>query len=105
MKNLFLLSLFLLMSCSDDKFNRVEELQGFRILGITATAPEVAPGGASTLQLIVSDLNGGGRTISGTTKSCIDPGISLGASVSCRPFPLTNSLRLGPLCPSLSLCP
>jgi hypothetical protein len=83
------LVLFFLMSCGDDKFNRVEELKGFRILGTVASAPEVAPGGASTLQLIVSDPNGGGRTLSGTTKSCIDPGISLGASVSCDHDPST----------------
>jgi archaellum component FlaF (FlaF/FlaG flagellin family) len=90
MKTLLLISLFLLMSCGDDKFNRVEELQGFRILGVVATAPEVSTfPGLSTLQLVISDPNGGGRQISGTTKSCIDPGISLGASVSCDHDPST----------------
>jgi hypothetical protein len=90
MKIYFLMALFCLVSCGDDKFNRVEELQGFRILGVIASNPEVGPnGGASNLRLIVSDPNGGGRIITGTTKSCIDPGISLGASVSCARDPNT----------------
>ena len=91
MKPFLILSLLFLASCGDDKFNRVEELKGFRILGVVASAPEVAPGGSSNLQLIISDLGGGGRTINGTTKSCIDPGISLGASVSCDHDPSTVS--------------
>ena len=89
MKILLLISFMLLAGCGDDKFNRVEELKGFRILGITATSSEVAPGGMSTLQLIVSDRSGGGRVISGTTESCIDPGIGLGAEVSCDHDPAT----------------
>jgi hypothetical protein len=85
----FIIFLLILAGCSDSKFARVEELKGFRILGVVASAPEVAPGGTSNLQLVVSDPNGGGRTISGQTRSCIDPGISLGASVSCDHDPTT----------------
>jgi len=87
MKQLILL--FLVVSCSDSSFRKVEELDGFRILGVIASAPEVAPGGSSNLQLIVSDPSGGGRTIVGTTESCLDPGIALGASVSCDHDPAT----------------
>lgn len=82
-----LLLLVLLAGCGDSGFRKVEELRGFRVLGVIATAPEVAPGGSSTLQLVVSDPEGGGRTISGTTVSCVDPGIALGASVSCAHDP------------------
>lgn len=87
MKNLIIL--LLMVSCSDSNFRKVEELKGFRILGVIASAPEVTPGQSSSLQLIVSDPNGGGRSISGTTQSCIDPGIALGASVSCDHDPDT----------------
>lgn len=77
------LFLFLLVACGDEKLKKVEVLGEFRILGIIASSPEVAPGGSSTLRLIVSDINGGGRTISAQVESCVDPGISLGAQVSC----------------------
>lgn len=89
MKPFLVLLLLFLTSCGDDKFNRVEELKGFRILGVVATKSEVVPPDSSDLQLIVSDIGGGGRTISGTTKTCIDPGISLGAAVSCDHDPGT----------------
>lgn len=83
MKTLILLSLFILVSCSDDSFKKVERLESFRILAIQASAPEVAPGGSANLRLYISDVNGGGRVINGTTVSCIDPGIAFGAPVSC----------------------
>lgn len=83
MKMLILTFLFFLISCSDDRFTRVETLNGFRIIGIRADNPEVAPGGNANISLYVSDVNGGGRTINGTYEGCIDPGISLGAEVRC----------------------
>lgn len=85
MKRFLFVSLILLSACGDDNFRKVEQLDRFRIIGIEASAPEVAPGGASTLRLFVSDPNGpaGGRVITGDTVACIDPGISLGAPVSC----------------------
>lgn len=85
MKHLILILLILLCACSDDNFRKVEQLDGFRILAIEASAPEVAPGGASTLRLFVSDTQGptGGRIITGDTVACVDPGISMGAPVSC----------------------
>lgn len=89
MKLLFSFFILLFVSCSNDKFKRVENLENFRILAITSTAPEVAPGGVSTLSLLLSDRKGGGRVISGTVKSCLDPGISLGADVSCDHDPQT----------------
>jgi hypothetical protein len=77
--------LFVYVSCGDNNFRKVEQLDGFRVLSIEASAPEVAPGGVSTLRVFLTDPNGptGGRVIVGSTVACIDPGISLGASVSC----------------------
>lgn len=91
MKPFFFILLILLISCADDSFNKVERLEGFRVLGIKASSPEVSPGGTSTLSLIVSDSNGG-RVINGTHESCIDPGISVGAPVSCSHDPLTSQV-------------
>lgn len=93
MKHLILISLFLLSACGGDDFRKVERLEGFRILGVYSPTPEVAPGVGVTanLQLIVSDVNGGGRAINGTTQACIDPGISLGAEVSCDHDPATQN--------------
>jgi hypothetical protein len=83
MKIFSLLFLTTVLSCGDDRFTKVETLEGFRIIGINATNPEVAPGGNSTLSVYVSDVTGGGRPINGTYERCIDPGISLGAEVKC----------------------
>ncbi len=78
----YLFFLFIIASCGDDTFRKVEQLDRFRILGIQASSPEVAPGGSSTLSLLIYDpaprVN-----INGTVTTCIDPGISLGAPVSC----------------------
>ncbi len=105
MKTLFLFSLLFLISCSDDKFTRVETLKGFRILGIRATAkPEVSPLGAATLDLFVSDVDGGGRIINGTYEACIDPGISVGAEVNCDhdPSALTGASVINTTIPDLA---
>ncbi len=78
---LFIL-LFLLASCGDDTFRKVEQLDRFRILGIQAASPEIAPPGSSTLTLLIYDPSPR-ASVSMSLTTCIDPGISLGASVSC----------------------
>lgn len=92
MKHYYLLILFLVASCGNTDMKKVELLNEFRILSIVTSnatpTPEVTPGSSVSLQLYVSDINGGGRTINGTTISCIDPGISFGAKVSCDHDPL-----------------
>lgn len=82
MKYLFLI--LLCVSCGGDKLPKVDKLESFRILGAIANTPEVDPSGSPSvnLSLIVSDVNGTGN-ISGTYESCIDPGISRGAPVTC----------------------
>lgn len=89
MKSCCLLLLVLVCACGGPKFKKVERLGKFRILGIIANNPEVTPGGNAALRLIVSDVNGGGRVINGTTQACIDPGIGLGAEVKCDHDPNT----------------
>ncbi len=84
MKILSLIALlFILFGCGNDDLPKVETLQGFRVLGIVADTPEVAANSAVTLRLLLTDVNGGGRTISGIWRACPDPGIALGAEPSC----------------------
>lgn len=75
--------LLALISCGDEGSKKVEQLESFRILGAIASAPEVTPGSAVSVQLLVSDVNGLTSTITGTYEGCIDPGISRGAQVRC----------------------
>ena len=84
MKLFSLLICLLLVSCGDDDLPKVENLSGFRVLAIVADNPEVSAGGTADLQLLVSDFDGDGRTISGSYRSCTDPGIALGAEPSCE---------------------
>lgn len=79
----YLILLLLCAACGGDDFNKVEKLESFRILGISTSQPEVSAGATvNDIQVFFSDVNGG-RVISGTTVSCIDPGIALGAKVNC----------------------
>jgi hypothetical protein len=94
MKNI--LFLFFLLSCSDDSFRKVEELDTFRIIAIEADAPEVAPGETSNLNLYLSDAKNPGRNITFDVKACVDPGIGRGADVSCDfdPSAFSSSLNV-----------
>lgn len=90
MKYSLFLMFILLASCGGDSFNKVEVLKGFRILSVVTSTPEVSPGAVVSLQLYVSDTEGAGRSLNGTTISCIDPGISFGAKVNCDHDPLAT---------------
>lgn len=83
MKLIHLLFLALCFGCGDNNFSRVEVINSFRILGIIANNPEVAPGGSTNVTPYVTDINGAGRTVTGTYEVCLDPGISFGATPSC----------------------
>lgn len=79
----YLILLLLCAACGGDDFKKVEHLEGFRVLGISTSQSEVSPGATvNDIRVFFSDV-GGGRFISGTTVSCIDPGIALGAKVNC----------------------
>jgi len=83
-----------MVSCGGDDFKKIEKLGEFRILAVLADTPEVAaPGASANLRLFVSDVKAAGRVITGTTVACIDPGIALGAKVSCDhdPSALTST--------------
>lgn len=88
---LLLVSFLTLLSCGNDDFRKVEALNSFRVLGIYTADPEVSAAGPVNVQVIVSDVNGGGRTITGTWESCIDPGVALGAEVKCDHDPARDS--------------
>jgi hypothetical protein len=91
----FILLLTVLLSCGDDNFRKVEKLSGFRVLGIKAvnlidpTKSEINDTNQNIdLELIVSDVNGSGRSVTGEVVSCIDPGVGYGAEVSCDHAPI-----------------
>lgn len=84
LNTLLFILLFTLIGCGNDDLPKVETLSGFRVLAIVADNPEAAPGATVTLSLLLSDINGAGRTISGTWRACEDPGIALGATPSCE---------------------
>ncbi len=88
--NLLCLGFLILSSCGETEFKKIELLEGFRILAITTATPEVNPGDSvSDIQVFFSDPQGAGRLISGTTVSCLDPGIAFGAEVSCDHDPMS----------------
>lgn len=93
MKPLNFILLIFSVACGGSNFKKVEVLEEFRVLSAVTSTPEVAPGAAVNLQLFVSDVKGGPRVIPGTTVSCIDPGISYGASVNCDhdPFAVADT--------------
>ena len=78
-----ILPLIIFSGCGNEDLPQVETLQGFRVLAIVADSPEAAEGATVNLSLLLSDVNGGGRTISGTWRACPDPGIALGAEPTC----------------------
>jgi hypothetical protein len=84
-------TLILLASCSNDNFRSVEILSEFRVLGIYATKSEVSAPDSVDVQVLVSDVKGGGRNISATWEACVDPGVALGAPVKCDHDPLKLS--------------
>lgn len=80
----FLFFSLVLVGCGDDDLPRVETLQGFRVLAIIADKPELAAGDSANLRLLMSDVTGGGRIVSGSWRACPDPGIALGAEPTCE---------------------
>jgi hypothetical protein len=82
--------LLTLLSCGNENFNKVEQVNltsspgGFRFLGVRAQFPELPlTGGTSTLEVYLVDAQNAARTLMGRYEVCLDPGISRGADVSC----------------------
>lgn len=96
MKNmLIILPLFLIISCGDNKLDKVETLSSFRVLAIQTANPELTQttGLTVTARPYISDINGGGRTVTAVVEGCVDPGISFGAEATCtgNPTQVTSS--------------
>jgi hypothetical protein len=91
MKNIFIaLPLVFLISCGDNKLAKVETLGSFRVLAIQTSAPEITQAAGLptiTVKPFISDVYGAGRTVTGTIDTCVDPGISFGASPTCDDNP------------------
>ncbi len=88
MKINLLFLLFIIVSCGDSDFKKVELLDEFRVLAIEADKPEANAGDTVGLRLFISDAgNGAGRIISGTLETCTDPGVAYGALVNCNHDP------------------
>ena len=86
---IFILSLFILAGCSNEKLPKFNVIQGLRVLALESDVPEINFDGAtftpSTINLtpVVSDVYGAGRVLKFNVEFCLDPGISLGAIPNC----------------------
>ena len=76
-----------LQQCSTSNLPDYNKLGDLRVLGFQLDKPEVNAGDTVTLTPIVSDLNGGGRTLTYLVQGCVDPGISIGAPAACPGTP------------------
>ncbi|MFY7994315.1 MAG: hypothetical protein ACOVP4_13540 [Bacteriovoracaceae bacterium] len=90
---LFLFSLLFLSSCGDDTFKKIDLLTEFRVLAIVADDSELAPGASTNVYPLIADISGGNRTIQGEVITCIDPGVSRGAPVSCDHDPSATAIN------------
>jgi len=71
-----------LLGCSEDlpDYNKLEDL---RIVALKVDLPEVNPGTEVSVNALVSDIGGDGRTLSYSLISCTDPGVAYGAEPNC----------------------
>ncbi len=80
---------FTVMGCSDSHLPKYWQLGDLRILALIADVPEIQSpenqsiAGVVNLTPIVSDLNGGGRSLSLKVEACVDPGVAYGADPDC----------------------
>jgi hypothetical protein len=94
-----MLSLTVLLSalasgCAGEKMPKYSIVQGLRVLGLLLDFPEVGFDGVSTfsqanvtLTPVISDLYGGGQSLSYNLYHCIDPGVGVGAIPTCSGNP------------------
>lgn len=89
------LALLLFSACSKGTMPKYSILQGLRVIALTLDQPEVEFNAAlqtftpSTVQLtpVISDLYGGGRSLTYRLYHCLDPGVGLGAVPDCTGNP------------------
>ncbi len=77
------LTIICLVGCNKTDLPLYVKLGDLRVLTLKADQSEVNPGTSVTLQPVISDLDAGGRTLTVTVQSCIDPGVSVGALPQC----------------------
>lgn len=83
----WLLPLAMLAGCDRSEFKDVSVLGDLRVLAMPIDAPEVAPGTTVNVTPFVTDLKGGGRALSYSAEGCVDPGLSVGAELTCAGRP------------------
>ena len=76
-----------LVGCGSGDFKDPSLLNELRLLALVVDTPEVAPGVVVNVTPFVSDVNGGGRSLAYSVEACADPGLALGADVSCEGRP------------------
>ncbi|NDF14547.1 hypothetical protein EB061_04405 [bacterium] len=95
------LAVLLLPGCSGDTMPSYTVLQGLRVVGLLIDKPEIGFNGAVfsensvNLTPIISDLYGGGRSLTYRVYHCIDPGVGLGATPSCAGNPTRTDVSTG----------
>jgi hypothetical protein len=55
-----------------------------RVLALTTSTPEVLPGAAVSIQPLLSDVRGAGRSLTYTVVACTDPGVAFGNQPDCE---------------------
>lgn len=84
---IFCLLLLILSACNVPDFKKFSELGELRIMGIVADKPEIDGTRTDDVQVVLtpylSDIFGGGRKFTVIVASCLDPGVSQGASPRC----------------------
>jgi hypothetical protein len=79
----------ILASCGNDDFPEQSELDGLRVLAITADTPEINSSSTVTLTPLISFVSGGSTTLNYSWEACPDPGIDFGADINCDSSPAT----------------
>lgn len=84
------------LSCSKNNFPKYSALDRLRILGITTPTPELQNPSSGTTNVsitpYISDIGGSGD-ITLEVQSCLDPGVSLGATPSCSQAQYASSVQ------------
>jgi len=78
----------MLSSCGGDDLPDYFQLGKLRVLAIKASLPEVSPGQSLVITPLVTDVDGGSRTLEYTVEACTDPGISEGRDPGCGHDPV-----------------
>lgn len=93
MKRFLILFLVLFISCTKSQLPEYNRLDSMRVLALKVNNPETSIAASVTITPVISDISGGGRTITYSAQACADPGIGVGAYPDCSGS--TSILDLG----------